>query len=267
MDEKKETFADVPPGAAALVNPGVIGQIRQMSIPLAARIAAVALAVAVLVMGGFLVVDGWQHCAGACDGKNLESGTSILGASILPAVLIVYLAFAETGVKALTRKMSELLDKTIPTALHQEPLVGFAVAGEIGACKIDKHAAEGNPRARYRLIAQRGDETASMVLLVELNVSKVNLVFFIPVSEDADKTVIHHCFQESVAGAQHEGYSFDEGLSEVMVDGRRYFRLLARKRLPENFLWDPALKLHFAQDLRMFAYAVMIDGWPLLDKA
>jgi len=265
MEDKKDEGGLA--GPSAIVNPGMIGQLRQLSIPLGARIAAVVLAVVVLAVGGWLAFDGWRHCTAACDEKALESGTRILAATILPALVVVYLAFAETGVKALTRKIGELLNRTLPEALKESAGEDFAVAGEIEKCLVSWRFVDGSHRARYRLTATRGGDAVAMNMLVELNVAKVNVVFFVPAPAKADAAEVRGYLREAMAGAAHEGYVFDDAMSEVTVDEQRYHRLIARKRLPDNFLWDPALKLHFAQDLRMFAHAVIADAWKLLEKA
>lgn len=261
-DKTQQGASAAAPGS--IVTPATIAQFRQLSIPLAARIAAVMLAVAVLALGGWLVVDGWQHCTANCKDKALENGSKILAAAILPSVVIVYLAFAETGVRALLRKIDELLDRMVPEALRQERKTDFVATGEIEECQVETHFSKGSSRARYRLTAKRGDRSAVMNILLELNVAKVNTVFLIPVPTGTTDD-LRNRLKETIAGATHEGYSFDEAWPIVEIDGGRYIRLVARKRLPDNFLWDPGLKLHFAQDLRMFAHAVISDGWDLLE--
>lgn len=181
-----------------IANPGFVGQLRQFSVPLLARASIFTIAVLTLVVGILLIWLGWHACApDKCGEKWLEVGLQVLGTTFLPVVVLGYLVFAETGVKALVRKSSELLRKTIPDALHLKP------------------SAEG--------------------FLVE--------------------------------GAAHEGYVIDKVLTETEVNGRRCIKLVARLRMNDNFLWDPARKLHFAQDLRMFCHAMIVEGWPLLRQS
>jgi hypothetical protein len=266
-DEKKDAPGESLLNPAVIASPGAINQFRQLSIPLGARIVAVVIAVLVLAGGSWLVFEGWRSCKENCNGNYLEHGTKILGAAILPALVVIYLAFAETGVKALTRKIGELLNETLPNALRQARVEDFVVAGELEECAVTWNFDQGSPRARYRLTARRNGESATLILLVDLNVAKANVVFFVPEPAHGDALAVRACFKEAMAGAVHEGYTFDESLSAATIDDRRYLRLVARKRLAQNFLWDPALKLHFAQDLRMFVHAMIVDGWDLLERA
>lgn len=266
MDDKKSEHGSHALSPSALAGPAGIVQLRQLSIPLSARIAAVILAVAVLAVGAWMVFDGWRNCVEHCHEKALENGTNLLVAAVLPAVAVIYLAFAETGVKALKRKIGELLKQMIPEALQQEWQEEFVIAGEITECEVVPSYADGSPRARYSVTAKRNGEAVVMYMLVELNVAKVNVVFFIPASAGIDAGKVRADFKETIRGAVHEGYTFDEDLPETAIDGRNYLRLVARKRLPDNFLWDPGLKLHFAQDLRMFVHSAISEGWKLLEK-
>lgn len=266
MDEKKAEHGNHALSPTALVGPAGIAQFRQLSIPLAARIAAVILALAVLAVGAWMVFEGWRNCTEHCHEKALENGTNLLVAAVLPAVAVVYLAFAETGVKALRRKIGELLKQMIPEALRQERQEEFVIADEVAECDVVAVHVQGSPYARYSVTAKRNDEVAVLRMLVELNVAKANVVFFIPTSAGIDAAKVRAVFKETIRGAKHEGYTFDEDLPEAAVDGRAHLRLVARKRLPDNFLWDPGLKLHFAQDLRMFVHSAISEGWTFLEK-
>lgn len=251
---------------AVSFGPGAISQIRQLSIPLWARSLALVLAVTTLVAGILLVLKGWMSCTSGCEDRWIESGTALVAATFLPAVVLVYLVFAETGVSALVAKTGELLKKVIPEALCLKGDANdFEIVGNLASCMIETVHVPGSPRARYRVTAYRGGETAELNVVLDLNVSKANVVFYVPANTEDDQTLIDR-FKATIEGARHEGYQFDKVLTSVVVDGRRLTAMTARQKLSENFLWDPAKKLHFAQDLRMFIHSFVLDGWSLLKR-
>lgn len=270
MEESKNVAGVAHTGPVAPVGLEIISQVRQLSIPLWARILAVFLAVSVLLVGCFLVLKGWMACTEGCTEKWLEHGTKIVGATFLPAVLLVYLVFAETGVTALVRKTEELLVKTIPNALKSERIdLGFEIIGQIDSCEVVATYTRGVPRARYYIVATRNGQKAVLNFLVDLNVSKANVVIFLPlrtpVDHDLNLDKLRQGLEATIKGAEHEGYIFDQLMPEVKVGNNCFVTLVARKMLPNNFLWDPSHKLHFAQDLRMFVHSVLLDGWDIFE--
>jgi hypothetical protein len=268
MSAMPESGPPPVPFGVDIANPGFVGQLRQFSVPLLARVTIFTIAVLTLVAGILLIGLGWHACApDKCGEKWLEVGLQVLGTTFLPVVVLGYLVFAETGVKALVRKSSELLRKTIPDALHLEPSAeDFLVGGELERCEVKTSHANDSPRAYYSLTATRSGEQARLDVILDLNVSKINVVFIVPVPRQGvtDLGKIADNFKATLEGAAHEGYVIDKVLTETEINGRHCIKLVARLRMNDNFLWDPARKLHFAQDLRMFCHAMMVEGWPML---
>lgn len=272
MEDKKPEDSAVLLGPAGPIGPGAVGQLRQLSIPLWARILTLCLAVGTLLGGSFLVWQGWVSCTVGCNEKWIENGTKIVGSAFVPVIVLVYLVFAETGVKALVRKTEELLKRTIPSALRIETeSKSFGVVGAIERCDVDTIHTAGAPTARYTMTFMRLGAKGRLDVIIDLNVSKANVAFFIPVPEEfaagTDIQQLRERFKATMEGAEHEGYVFDKASPEVEVDGRRYLKIVARRRLSDNFLWDPGHKLHFAQDLRMFVHSMILDGWDIMASA
>lgn len=250
-------------------NLNFIRQMRQLSVPLWARLLALILAASTLMVGIVLIWQGWNTCApDKCRELWLEQGVKVIGTTFLPVIVLVYLLFAETGVKALLRKSGELLRKTIPTALQKLPTSDVSDNfHELDACLVETFHSKDAPSARYRLTGRRHDQTAQMDVSVEVNVSKINVCFLIPCFDDRLGGVIAELeFGTSLKGALHEGYTVDASFPEVMVGAQRFVKVVARLRMNNDFLWDPAQKLHFAQDLRLFCHAMLSEGWSYLSQ-
>jgi len=254
-----------------------VAQIRQISVPVWARALALILSVAVLLPGIVLIWGGWLGCTEfikdwlgneiVCHEKWIAQGIEIVVAALVPVVVILYLVFAETGMRSLARRTNELLEKIIPQALRSEEGASDAYADGVQACVVatSSHAA-GSISAHYRLQYRLDDNGGTLRLTVSVNVDKAVVVFFLPVQEAVDPTKVRQQMVPTMKGAEHEDYVFDEKLVETMREGQRYLLLIARRRLPADFLWNPAAKWHFAWDLRAFAYSVIHDGHSLLQS-
>jgi len=186
-----------------------VAQIRQISVPVWARALALILALAVLLPGIVLIWGGWLGCAEfmkdwlgvriVCHENWIAQGIEIVVAAFVPVVVILYLVFAETGMRSLARRTNELLEKIVPQALRSTEGTDSTYPDGMRSC----------------VVATRSHVAGSIAA---------------------------HSIRE----------------------GQRYLLLIARRGLPADFLWNPAAKLHFAWDLRAFAYSVIHDGHSLL---
>lgn len=254
-----------------------VAQIRQISVPVWARALALILSLAVLLPGIVLIWGGWLGCAEfmknwlgdgiACHENWIAQGIEIVVAALVPVVVILYLVFAETGMRSLARRTNELLGKTIPQALRSEEGVTSTYADGMESCTVTtgSHAA-GSISAHYLLQYRLDDSSGALRLTVTVNVDKAVIVFFLPMRAESDPNKVQQLMAPTVRGAKHEGYVFDEALVETTREGLRYLLLIARRSLPPDFLWNPAAKLHFAWDLRSFAYSVIHDGHSMLQS-
>ncbi|MCX8085685.1 MAG: hypothetical protein N3C63_02160 [Rhodocyclaceae bacterium] len=251
-----------------------VAQIRQISVPVWARALALILSLAVLLPGIVLIWGGWLGCAEfmkdwlgdgiVCHEKWIAQGIEIVVAALVPVVAILYLVFAETGMRSLARRTDELLEKIVPQALRSEGDVASTYSDGIESCAVAASHPAGSISAHYRLQYRSEDKEGALRLTVSVNVDKAVIVFFLPKRAEADPQNIRELMTPTMRGAIHEGYVFDEEPVETTRDGQRYLLLIARRSLPADFLWNPAAKLHFAWDLRAFAYSVIHDGHSLL---
>jgi hypothetical protein len=248
-----------------------VAQIRQISVPVWARALALILSLAVLLPGIVLIWSGWLGCAEfmkdwlgngiVCHDNWIAQGIQIVVAALVPVVAILYLVFAETGMRALARRTKELLEKIVPQALRSEAGSATVYADGIESCAVpvSSHTA-GSISAHYLLQYRLDGSSGTLRLTVSVNVNKAVVVYFLPMRKETAAERIHQLMAPTIKGAKHEGYVFDEELVETTREGQRYLLLIARRSLPADFLWNPAEKLHFAWDLRAFAYSVIHDG-------
>lgn len=246
--------------------PGFLQQVRQLSIPVWARLLALLLGLATFLIGIGLLWLG-AAASGSVNGTLMDTGTKVITTAFVPVLVLVYLVFSETGVKALKRKTSELLARTVPEALETSPCDGsslFPSGTQMNGKLLCEHQS-GNPTAQYKLMLSQGSQSATLRFSIDLNVSKVNIVLFLPLrgADSSPDPNLMNRFKGTMEGAVHEGYSFDGNIGSIQDNGQRYATVCARRRLPPDFLWDPGAKLYFAQDLRFFMYSVVTEAWDL----
>jgi hypothetical protein len=254
-----------------------VSHIRQISVPVWARALALILSLAVLLPGIVLVWGGWLGCAEfikdwlgsglVCHEKWIAQGIEIVAAALLPVVVILYLVFAETGMRSLMRRTNELLGKIVPQALRSEggPSATFSDGMESCSVATSFHTA-GNISAHYLLQYRRENKEGALRFTVAVNIDKAVIVFFLPAQAETGPEEANRLMAPTIKGAKHEGYVFDEELVKTTREGKHYLQLIARRNLSSDFLWNPAAKLHFAWDLRSFAYSVIHDGHTLLQS-
>lgn len=264
--DKEEKNAGISEG----LSPSLLQQVRQLSVPVWARGLALALAVLTTLMAVWLVWSGARSCAFECNERLMESGVKILSIAFVPLLVLVYLVFAETGVRALKRKTRELLEITVPDAFYGEKRSVKGCDNEIPGSRAQLLEISG-PTAYYRLHVQFRDHSASLIFQLDFNVSKVNVVVFLPwPGEERGPALaeqIRTRLGPTLEGARHEGYAVDENVGYTRIDGRGHAVLCGRKRLRQDFLWDPGSKLYFAQDLRFFLLSLMQEAGDLCCEA
>lgn len=247
----------VGPGA---LSPGVVQQLRQMSLPLWVRLSVLAVSLGVLGIAVYFFVKG--IAAPSLQPDWFELSAKIFGAAFLPFLAVAYLAFAETGVVALLRKTQQTLTETIPDAIRSATGSedGFDPAG-FSKCHIATGYREKSSSVRYRISVDKDGSRATLRCVVTLNVSKAVVVIFVPDPLGTMASSLAATFTETIAGAEHEGYRFDAHKAAVTVGGRPYLKVVARRTLHQDFLWDPGKRLYFAQDLSAYLLSLLSEGW------
>ncbi len=234
----------------------LVKQMRQLSIPMWARILTLTVCLAVLIGGILIIFVGVAGSYGNERGDVIDIGGRLLGIALIPSLLLMYLTFAQTGVKALLRKTNSLLDETVPETLAL-PVSQHDIQS---SCFFEHRVATNHetdsPTSNYWITASAASGDVVIGLKVEINVSKVNVVVCVPLSNT------HRCdanvsdqFDEAISGARKEGYDVTATVSQIR--GSSFLEIIGRKKFSDEFLWDSAQKLYFAQDLRLFVMAIM----------
>jgi len=253
-------------GDQAPLNVGMVQQLRQMSLPLWVRLMVFLVALGVLGIAAFFFLKGIAMPPSDPDWFDLSA--KIFAATFLPFLAVAYLAFAETGVGALQRKTCQMLTKTIPDALRSvagsdgDPNDGFDPTSFL-RCQVHCSHHGKSPLARYRVTVNRGVEHAILRCVISINVGKAIVVVFVPALDSSDVEMPDEMFCETFAGAVQEGYEIDQYKALIVAEGKNYFKVVARKPLQQDFLWDPGQQLHYAQDLSAYLFSFLNEAWPV----
>lgn len=262
----------LPKSAPGMMSSALL-QYRQLSIPLWTRILVVVL-VSLVFLGNasFLIFALVKQ-----QEKWIQASVSIFGTTFLPTIVILYVAFAETGTKALGRKTLDLLTKIIPECLEKIQVTEFPVER---TCQdspwVQVHVREvRGTTCKYvvNLVMRHSDQPEKVIeqlhFSVDINVNKVNILLMIrndlldPADDLISLETIQKRLPHTIEGALLEEYKLNPHLKPVQVDRIPCAGLTATKRLPPDFLWDPSQKLYFAQDLALFIGSALAEGQTL----
>ncbi len=254
--------------------------IRQLSIPTWARVFALTVTVATFVGSVWLMGMGTILCSRECNDKLPELGVSILGGTFVPMVVLIYIAFARTGIEALKKKSDEFLLETIP-AIFNRPIVPWSddIENEITSCTITASRPKqvisiyekfwrgvrnkgyvGSSSERYAATVIWGKkENADIQFFIDLNLYKINVGILLPIDKISNqdrakqaREFLSELFGSVFEGAEHEGYKIDENITE----SNKYYFIVARLKVADDFIWDPSRQLHFVQDLKNYILAI-----------
>ncbi|GHT86558.1 hypothetical protein AGMMS49960_14680 [Betaproteobacteria bacterium] len=253
------------------LNPNLLQQLRQLSVPVWARWLALLLALFMTLMPTWLVLSGVSACASECNDHLINAGVSILSVGFVPSLVLVYLVFAETGVKALKSKTRELLENIVLDALHTHAQSDTLIRGENDVLESKAQLLHiSGPTAQYSLSVRYNEGLSFLRFHLDFNVKKVNVVIYLPWDEqERGKALtdrLKEKFAATIEGATHEGYVIDENVGYSVAGGKAHVLVCGRKLLRQDFLWDPASKLYFAQDLRLFLFSLIQEAGSLLHQ-
>ncbi len=256
----------------------LFGPFRLLPIPTWVR----ALTVVLLLLGAslslLLIGRGLWDRTDASDW--IAAGAGLLGV-VLPLLIIAGIVWsAHSTVGSLQREARRYLTDTLPQFLRliPEPDLNDAKRFPKQPARLDSEVAdikpiyiEGDFQCDY-LIDIKHDPTtggrAQILFRLELNVFRVNFILFVPPEHFEVAELMEH-FPHTINGAQtvlqanekegQSNYIFNQSIGHRhRVYGKDYVTLVAYRKLPDNFLWNAAEKLFFAQDLvimlRSFLY-------------
>lgn len=263
---------------------------KTLTLPFSTKVVVVALLL--MSVAANLVLFGWGLMR---DSSGLLSSTIELFGVLLPVILVaVVLGRADSGVSALKRRTEALYLKVLPPILAgvvDAPGDFYAPGPRVRAPKGDRdgrvfvNLARGECHADLLLAApwrREGEavvEWKMMLAHLEVNVGRVNFGLLIPrrmlaghdggrraTGAQAFRAAFPHTLQGAAkAGAPVQpekaasGYVFLDELIRREIFGADHAVLVANKFLSDEFLWDSAAQLYFAQDLMFMLRAFLTE--------
>lgn len=267
---------------------------KTLTLPFSTKIVVVVLLL--MSVAANLVLFAWGLMR---DSSGLLSSTIELFGVLLPVILVaVVLGRADSGVSALKRRTEALYLKVLPPILAgvvDAPGDFYAPGPRVRAPKGDRdgrvfvNLARGECHADLLLAAPWRREGGAvvewkmMLVHLEVNVGRVNFALLIPrralggggsggggrrqtAGGQAFRAAFPHTLQGAAkAGAPFQpekassGYVFLDELIRREVFGVEHSVLVANKFLSDEFLWDSAGQLYFAQDLMFMLRAFLTE--------
>lgn len=207
-------------------------------------------------------------------------------AAVLPiALLTIVLAQADTGVVALQRRTEMFHSRVVAPALLRIAEQASAFYPARKSLRLEAVALPGQVLLNLRrgecycdylaLVPWEGT-TRALLIRLEVNVMRINFNLCIPKALAGRGGLATH-FKHSLAGAaaardagvtgtHHEppvsssGYTFLEMPLARRIEGVDLICLVGSRFVGEEFLWDSAEQLYFAQDLTFMLRAFMTEA-------
>jgi hypothetical protein len=248
----------------------LLDQLRILRIPAAVKALLALVALCLVALNIYVIYRGLQDQS---YDFWVAAGASLLAAAAPALAVVSVLLVTESGMAALKRRMQQMLAKEIPGELR---FTFEAPSPRLDAqCKPDKLAYRPN-RARvecgmyrdelwanYLLSARTAGGQAQVARMrIELVMRRVNvnLVFdralaakrlgHAPEASLADLgAAFLESFKHTVSGATGAGYHFNSLPMLRQIDGREELAFVATRAIEAEFVWDPAARLEFIQDL------------------
>lgn len=262
---------------------------KTLTLPFSTKIVVVVLLL--MSVAANLVLFAWGLMR---DSSSLLSSTIELFGVLLPVILVaVVLGRADSGVSALKRRTEALYLKVLPPILAgvvEAPGDFYAPGPRVRAPKGDRdgrvfvNLARGECHADLLLAAPWRREGGAvvewkmMLVHLEVNVGRVNFALLLPqrllqgggagppAGAQAFRAAFPHTLQGAAkAGAPVQpekassGYVFLDELIRREVFNVDHAFLVANKFLSDEFLWDSAGQLYFAQDLMFMLRAFLTE--------
>lgn len=226
--------------------------LKLLALPRWAKVLLALMMLTTLCVSVLLLMEGLLHR----DKDAISASVSIITVILPVGIILVALVFGDGGKKKLKQLTHEVLSHDVPQAIRENfasgawSVVRLSVVdkGYIADYELNTHLSPDSPQSlRFRL---------------ELNIKKVNLVFWIAhqrMTEDARSLMESQDASKScLLGAEREGYVLNP-VARPDYDGKNHMLVFIRS-LHEDFLIEPAQRLYFAQDLAFFVRGMVDAG-------
>ena len=259
----------------------ILRDLKTLTLPWSTKMLVIILLLAAVGLEvGVLGYSFWQNK------RDEVSGAALQGfAAILPLILLtIVLAQADTGVTALQRRTELFHTGVVLPALKRIAERPSAFYSPRKTKRLEKETLPG----RVLLNLRRGEcycdylalvpwegETKAVIVRLEVNVMRINFNLCIP-QLLAGRSNPRTLFQHTLAGASVAGPSAGEGRKEPAVSASGYAFLdkplhrtvegvdlvcvVGSRFVGEEFLWNSAEQLYFAQDLTFMLRAFLAEA-------
>lgn len=251
--------------------------LKTFTLPWTTKVLIVALLILSIGLNVGLFLYSWRQ-----ERSDLMSATVQFFGAVLPLLIVaIILTRASTGVLALRRRTEQFFLGVLPGPLTQV----VEQQAEFYAPNPRRRPAPHPVRGSVLVNLTRGDCCADILVYVpqggsnwhavmlrlEINISRANLNVCVPrglvaaANLDEAGEVLARAFRHSLGGAKAapdtESYRFlDQPLGRVSQGGLDLVCLVGTRSLSEDFLWDSARQLQFAQDLMFMVRALLSEA-------
>lgn len=256
----------------------ILRDLKTITLPWTTKAAAIALLFVAVAVNLAIFGYGWIHHRNEVIAATLQ----LFGAMLPVLLVVIVLARADSGVKALQRRTEALFSGVVPDALAriaERPAVFYTpdrrrAPQPASTGKVFVNLQRGDCHGDILVFTPWEGAWKAMVLRLEVNVLRVNVNLCIPRSllpatAKAAKAALsfRHTRAGAAAASEHgensaanSGYQFlEEGLVRT-VCGVEFFCLVGSKFVGDEFLWDSAQQLYFAQDLMFMLRAFLAES-------
>jgi hypothetical protein len=248
----------------------LLDQLRILRIPAFVKFVLAILALALIMLNVYVIYRGLQ------DQRYdfwIAAGASLL-AAVTPALAVLsVLVVTESGMGALKRRMQQILAKDLPNELR---FTFEAPSPRLDAdCKPHKLRFRPNVAsvecgmyreelwANYKLSARTSLGIEQIALMrVELVMRRVNINLLFEkaaaakrfsvspaASLEAFASAFRETFKHTIDGAERAGYTFNHLALQRQTGNSNVIAFVATRAIEAEFVWDPAARLEFIQDL------------------
>lgn len=188
------------------------------------------------------------------DKEAITAAVSILTVGLPVGLIVVALVFGDGGARKLRDMTQQVLNTEVPLAIRENLAHESAFADAQLTFNSRGYVTD------YELVVKPNTLPAKTLRFrLELNVRKVNAVFWVPnIARDQDTRAFlqrHPAYFTCLVGAEREGYELNpvvQAGSDPSVAGVVFI-----KTLHEDFLLEPAQRLYFAQDFSFFVRGML----------
>jgi len=224
----------------------LIRWLKMLALPNWAKIIIAGILLLALTNSLLLLLFGmWER-----DKDAITAGVSILTVAIPVGLLALGLVFNDGGTSKLRSLTKIILENELPRAIRENFNHSDGMLTEL-THRCTEFICD------YKLLLKDSShQIKTFDIRIELNVKKVNVIFWIPEFEfchealSASDLINHAKYKNCLLGAHQEGYILNENPVPSSVNKSAGFVFI--KLLHDDFLLEPAHRLYFEQDLSFF---------------